>query len=85
MYEITAKQQNSSRQVLCQLSSDYMETQKGRSLYERNLTIFKEYKGACNSVVGGGTMLQGGRLQVLFPTRSLDFSVDLVLPSTLLT
>jgi hypothetical protein len=29
--------------------------------------------GACGSIVGWGTILQGGRLQVRFPMRSLDF------------
>jgi hypothetical protein len=39
--------------------------------------------GARSSVVGWGTMLQAGRSQVQFPTRSLDFSIDLILPATL--
>jgi hypothetical protein len=30
-----------------------------------------------------GTMLQAGKLQVWFLMRSLDFSIDLILPGTL--
>jgi hypothetical protein len=30
---------------------------------------------------GWGTMLQAGRLRVSFPMRSLDFSIDLILPA----
>jgi hypothetical protein len=36
-----------------------------------------------SSVVGWGTMLQAGRLLVRFPMRSLDFSIDLILPAAL--
>jgi hypothetical protein len=32
---------------------------------------------------GGGTMLQAGRSRVRFPMRSLDFSIDLILPAAL--
>jgi hypothetical protein len=39
--------------------------------------------GARSSVVGWGTMLQGERSRVRFPTKSLDFSVDLILPAAL--
>jgi hypothetical protein len=39
--------------------------------------------GARGSVVAGGTMLQAGKSRVRFPMRSLDFSVDLSLPSAL--
>jgi hypothetical protein len=35
------------------------------------------------SVVGWGTMLQGGRSRVRFPMRSLDFSIDLILLAAL--
>jgi hypothetical protein len=38
---------------------------------------------AHNSVVGWGTMLQAGRSWVWFPMRSLDFSIDLILPAAL--
>jgi hypothetical protein len=38
---------------------------------------------ARGSIVGGGTMLQAGRSRVRFPMRSLDFSVDLILPAAL--
>jgi hypothetical protein len=33
------------------------------------------------SVAGRGSMLLAGRLQLRFPMRSLDFSVDLILPA----
>jgi hypothetical protein len=39
--------------------------------------------GARGSVVGCGTMLQAGRLRVRFPTKSLDFLIDLILPPAL--
>jgi hypothetical protein len=38
---------------------------------------------ARGSVVGWGTMLQVGRSRVRFPMRSLDFSIDLILPAAL--
>jgi hypothetical protein len=38
---------------------------------------------ACSSVVGWGTMLQPGRWRVWFSIRSLDFSIDLILPAAL--
>jgi hypothetical protein len=37
--------------------------------------------GARGSVVGSGTMLQAGRSRVRVPMRSLDFSIDLILPA----
>jgi hypothetical protein len=39
--------------------------------------------GARSSVVGCGTMLQAGRLQVRFSSRSLGFLNDLILPAAL--
>jgi hypothetical protein len=38
---------------------------------------------ARGSVVGWGTVLQAGRSRFRFPMRSLDFSIDLILPATL--
>jgi hypothetical protein len=35
------------------------------------------------TINGGGTVLQAGRSRVLFPMRSLDFSIDLILPAAL--
>jgi hypothetical protein len=40
-------------------------------------------EGARGSVVGWGTMVQAGRLRFRFPTRSLNFSIDLILPTAL--
>jgi hypothetical protein len=40
-------------------------------------------KGANSNIVGRGTMLQAGRSWVKFPMRSLDFSIDLILPAPL--
>jgi hypothetical protein len=39
--------------------------------------------GARGSLVGWGTILQAVWSRVPFPIRSLDFSIDLVLPATL--
>jgi hypothetical protein len=39
--------------------------------------------GARGSVFGWGTMLQAGRLRIRFPIRSLDFSIDLIVPAAL--
>jgi hypothetical protein len=39
--------------------------------------------GSRSSVVGWGTMLQAGRSRVRFPMRSVDFSVDLILPAAI--
>jgi hypothetical protein len=38
--------------------------------------------GACGSS-RQGTMLQAGRTQIRFPVRSLDFSVDKIIPDAL--
>jgi hypothetical protein len=39
--------------------------------------------GLRDGVVGSATMLQGGRSRVRIPMRSLDFSIDLILPAAL--
>jgi hypothetical protein len=39
--------------------------------------------GAPCSVVGLGSMLQAGRSRIRFPVRSLDFTIDLILPAAL--
>jgi hypothetical protein len=39
--------------------------------------------GARGSVVGWGTTLQAGKSRARFPMRSLDFSIDLILPAAL--
>jgi hypothetical protein len=41
------------------------------------------WPGACSSVVGWGSILQAGRSRVRFPMRSLDFSIDVILPAAL--
>jgi hypothetical protein len=41
------------------------------------------YGAALSSVVGCGTILQAGMLRIRFPMRSLDFSIDLILPPAL--
>jgi hypothetical protein len=41
------------------------------------------YKGAHCSIVGWGTMLQARRSRVRIPIRSLNFSIDLILPAAL--
>jgi hypothetical protein len=56
------------------------EDEGGRYFFFRNV---RNLPGARGSVVGWGTMLQAGRLRVGFPMRSLDFSVDLILPAAL--
>jgi hypothetical protein len=42
-----------------------------------------QYLGAWSSLVGSGTMLQARRLQIRFPMRSLNFSIDLIISATL--
>jgi hypothetical protein len=42
-----------------------------------------QHWGTCSSVVGWRTILRAGRLRVRFPMKSLDFSLDLILPATL--
>jgi hypothetical protein len=41
--------------------------------------------GARSSVLGWGTTLQAGKLRIRFPMRSLDFSIELILPAALRT
>jgi hypothetical protein len=40
-------------------------------------------QGVRGSIVGWDTMLQAGKSLVRFPMRSLDFSIDLILPAVL--
>jgi hypothetical protein len=53
------------------------------------LTLRFEYSlqhslfGARCSVVGWGTILQTGSTRFRFPIKSLDFSIDLILPAAL--
>jgi hypothetical protein len=46
-------------------------------------SVLQTELGARGSVVGSGTMLQAGRSRVRFPMRSLDFSIDPILPAAL--
>jgi hypothetical protein len=39
--------------------------------------------GARGSVVGWSIMLETGRSRFLFPVRSLDFSINLIIPAAL--
>jgi hypothetical protein len=48
-----------------------------------NKQYYSVHTGAHGSVVGWGTMLQAGRSRVRFPMRSVDFSIDLILPAAL--
>jgi hypothetical protein len=47
------------------------------------LICLYEIQGARGSVVGWGTMLQAGRSRVRISMRSLDFSIDLIVPAAL--
>jgi hypothetical protein len=50
---------------------------------DRNINNTTIFGGARSSIVDWGTMLQAGRSWVRFQMRSLDFSVDLILPAAL--
>jgi len=39
--------------------------------------------GICNAIVGWGNALQAGRLRVRFPMVSLEFFIDLILPTAI--
>jgi hypothetical protein len=52
-------------------------------LVEKFNRKFTQFIGACGSVARWGTILQAGRSRVRFPMRSLDFSIDLILPASL--
>jgi hypothetical protein len=53
-------------------------------LYIVSLTSISNLLGTARGNVGGrGTTLQAGRSRVRFPMRSLDFSIDLILPAAL--
>jgi hypothetical protein len=52
--------------------------------YTSYITHFVKFSNLLRgSVVGLGTMLQAGRSRFPFPTRSLDFSINLILPVAL--
>jgi hypothetical protein len=56
-------------------------------LWRKDPRIFKHVmghgKGARGRVFGWGTMLEAESLRIRFPIRSLDFSIDLILPAAL--
>jgi hypothetical protein len=47
------------------------------------MMVFGVKTAVRGTVVGLGTMLQAGRSQVRVPMRSLNFTVDLILPAAL--
>jgi hypothetical protein len=51
--------------------------------WNRLYDIKTEDTGARGSVGGWGPVLQAGRSPIRFPTRSLDFSTDLIFPAAL--
>jgi hypothetical protein len=51
--------------------------------YLPKLKSFISQRGAHDSIVGWGTVLQAGKLWVWFLMRRLDFSIDLILPAAL--
>jgi hypothetical protein len=54
------------------------------SLYASNhMSLHRQLRAACCKVVGRRIMLQDGRSRVRFPTKSLNFSIDPILPGTL--
>jgi hypothetical protein len=65
-------EEGSKREVLTQKISQGTETVAGEG-----------GGGARDSIVGWGNVLQAGRTRVPFRVRSLDFSVDLILPAAL--
>jgi hypothetical protein len=54
------------------------------SVITRCFAVVSQRVGARGSIVVWGAMLQAGWLRVRFPMRSLDFTIDLILPSALL-
>jgi hypothetical protein len=52
-------------------------------LMEGNENVTITELGVCGSIVDWDTMLQARRLWDQFPMRSLDFSIDLILPAAL--
>jgi hypothetical protein len=52
-------------------------------IFGKFLDPHEDYMRARGSVIGCGTMLEAGRSRVRFPMRSLDFSIDLILPGVL--
>jgi hypothetical protein len=51
--------------------------------HARDFITNSKKMGVRSSVVGWDTMLQAERSQVRFPMRSLNFSIDLILPAAL--
>ena len=53
-------------------------------LYIYIFLLFVDTKGACGGAVGWGISLQAGRSWVRFPMVSMEFFIDIILPSALL-
>jgi hypothetical protein len=64
------------------LSPQGFHTEISKHVYSRNKMKVMGGRHAV-AVVGWGTMLQAGRSQVPFPMRSLEFSIDLILPAAI--
>jgi hypothetical protein len=62
---------------------DTEDTVEHTRLFFHNKVVCLFKAGARSNVVGRGTMLQAGRSRAQFLIRSLDFSIDLVLPAAL--
>jgi hypothetical protein len=51
--------------------------------YNHITCVFQWCLEACSSIVGWGIMIQAERAQVRFPMRSVDFSIELIIPAAL--
>jgi hypothetical protein len=65
----------------------FLQCRESASIYAMtasiNLLSSSDSTGARGSVVGSDTVLQAGMPRIRFPMRSLDFTVDLILPAAL--
>jgi hypothetical protein len=78
------KKKNKTYQTLTPKIRVITLTDKSLFSYQRSILYVQRHRRrAPGSVVGWGTILQVGRSQVRFPRRSLDFSIDLILPTVL--
>jgi hypothetical protein len=65
-------------------STNY-EALRCTAFYQKPVTSFllSSYILSCSSIIGWGTMLRAGSLQVPFPVSSLHFSIDWILKTAL--